>query len=326
VKVWELGEFALIERLARRMAALGSPKALILGIGDDAAAWRSARGSVLATTDTLVQGIHFPPEVTPWQAVGWKALAVNISDIAAMGGVPHFALVTLGLPPDFPVAAVDEIYEGMAEACQEFGMAVVGGDMVRAPVPFVTVALWGLAQKGRLLTRSGASPGDLIAVTGTLGEAAAGLLLLRRGHKEGPLVEAQLRPRPPLAVGPLAARLGVRAAIDISDGLLQDLGHLCRASGTAAIVEAARVPISPALREAFPEEALRMACTGGEDYQLILAAPAPALTAVERRSPVPLTFIGRVEAGEPGRGRLLDEEGQEVTFPRGGWDHFAREG
>ena len=338
MKVREIGEFALIERLARRMASLaspqaGAPPALLLGIGDDAAAWR-AEGVMLATTDSLVEGIHFLPEVAPWRAVGWKALAVNASDIAAMGGVPCYGLVTLGLPPDLPVTTVDELYEGLAEACQEWGLTIAGGDIVRAPLLFITVALWGEAREGRLLTRSGASRGDLIAVTGTLGEAAAGLALLRRGQRQGPLregpkarvgrvlVEAQLRPRPPLSAGPLAARLGVAAGIDISDGLLQDLGHICRASGVAAVVEAACVPASAALQEAFPEEALRLACTGGEDYQLLLTASAPVLEEMKRRSPVPLTVIGHIQAGEPGRVRLVDEEGQEVTFARAGWDHL----
>lgn len=332
VKVSDLGEFGLIQRLAERVAAAGGPPQLLLGIGDDTAAWREAAGVSLITTDTLIERVHFPPGV-PWWDVGWKALAVNVSDVAAMGGMPAYALVTLALPPQLPVAAVDELYEGLLAACQEYGVTVIGGDVVRAPVALITVALWGRAQEGpdgapRLLTRGGAARGDAIAVTGHLGDSAAGLRLLLAGRscaadQEKYLRDAHLRPRPPLAVGRIAAQVGVRAAIDISDGLLQDLGHVCRASSLGAVVEATRLPLSPALRAAFPEEALALACSGGEDYQLLLTAPPDILAQVTAKSPLPITVIGHMVEDEEKRPRLVDGEGRELSLAQAGWDHLA---
>ena len=238
-----MGEFGLIERLAKAVQA-SRPDSLIVGIGDDAAAWSAKGGAdsiVLATTDTLVEGVHFSPDSAPWPDVGWKALAVNVSDIAAMGGEPLFALVTLALPADTPVQAVDELYAGMRECAAEYGVTVAGGDIVQAPQVAITVALIGQAQisddRPLLLRRDGARPGDLIAVTGTLGDSAAGLRRLREGATAGdPLVRAHLRPRPPLALAHEAARIGISCGIDVSDGLLQDIGHVCEMSGLGADV------------------------------------------------------------------------------------------
>jgi thiamine-monophosphate kinase len=184
--VGELGEFGLIERLA---AVVGAevPADLILGIGDDAAAWWVGEQVLLATTDTLVEGVHFLPEFAPWVDVGWKALAVNVSDIAAMGGEPLFALVTLALPPGSEVAFAEELYGGLMECAREYGVTVAGGDVVRAPQVSVTVALIGRAQMREgeplLMRRDGAKAGDVIAVTGTLGDSAAGLWRLRKGRR-----------------------------------------------------------------------------------------------------------------------------------------------
>jgi len=325
MNVSDLGEFALIDRLA----AVGAtpPESLIVGIGDDAAAWRSGDAIVLATTDSLVAGVHFLPDRTPWRDVGWKALVVNVSDIAAMGGTPQFALVTLGLPPDTPVAAVDDLYAGLRECAVEYGVAIAGGDIVRAPQAAITVALLGRGEtddRGRplLLRRDAARAGHLLAVTGTLGDSAAGLRRLREGAPaDDPLVRAHLRPRPPLEAGRLAVRAGVPCAIDISDGLLEDLGHVCRMSGLGAVVRAADVPLSAELRAAFPEDALALACGGGEDYQLLFAAPPSAIDLLMAAG-VQLTIIGEVTGeGEP-RPRLLDAAGAELRFDSGGWDHL----
>ncbi len=324
--VSDLGEFALIERLAAAVGA-SRPESLIVGIGDDAAAWRSGDAIVLATTDTLVAGVHFVPGRTPWRDLGWKALAVNVSDIASMGGTPQFALLTLALPPDTPVDAVDDLYAGLQECSAEYGVAVAGGDIVRAPQAAITVALLGRAEtdgEGRplLLRRDAARAGHVLAVTGTLGDSAAGVRRLRQGAPPSdPLVRAHLRPRPPLAAGRLATQAGIPCAIDISDGLLQDLGHVCRMSGLGAIVRAADVPLSAELRAAFPEDALALACGGGEDYQLLFAAPSPAIDSLMAAG-VQLTVIGEMTGeGEP-RPRLLDPSGVEMRFDTGGWDHL----
>lgn len=327
MNVSDLGEFGLIERLASIVGA-GRPESLIAGIGDDAAAWRLGDSVVLATTDALVEGVHFLPDITPMRDLGWKALAVNVSDIAAMGGVPQFALVTLALPPDTLVASVDDLYAGLQECADEYGVTIAGGDVVRAPQLSVTVALLGRAElekdgRPRLLRRDAARAGDAIALTGTLGDSAAGLRHLKDGAPpDDPLARAHLRPRPPLAAGQRAAASGVACAIDVSDGLLQDLGHVCRASGIGAVVQADAVPISQALREAYPEEALSLACTGGEDYELLLVAPEDKLRALAGDVDVPLTIIGKMVDGGERRVRLLDSSGAEVALPQDGWDHL----
>lgn len=322
----EIGEFGLIDRLLR--LSPDRPDEIIVGPGDDAAVWRVGDDHpsyVIATTDTLVEGVHFLPGRTPWADLGYKAIAVNASDVYAMGGEPQFALVTLGLPPEMDVAQLDAVYRGLHEfGC---GVTVVGGDVVRSPVFFITVALTGKPQvrDGRplLLRRSRARPGDAIAVTGTLGDSAAGLRRFSAGAgPDDPLVRAHLRPAPPAAAAISAAQIGVQCGIDVSDGLLQDIGHLCEMSGTGAVVHADAIPISDAVRAAFPAEALRLACTGGEDYQLVLAGPAALLGEVAAVPSVRLTVIGEMTDGPEKRVHLLDADGREITFESPGWDHL----
>jgi thiamine-monophosphate kinase len=332
VKISELGEFGLIDRLAQAFAETGRPDSLLIGIGDDAAAWK-ASGVQLITTDTLIEGTHFSLRYWGWRDLGWNALAVNVSDIAAMGGTPEQALLTLALPSDAAVSDLDG---------REYGTAIVGGDIVACDTLMVTLALIGVATvdtdgQPLLMTRDGARDGDVIAVTGYLGDSAGGLRLLLGEREADPeaakhLKQAHLRHHPPLPVGRMAARLGVRAAIDVSDGLLQDLGHVCRASGLGAVVRAAGVPMSPALVRGFPGQALALACSGGEDYQLLLMAPGHSIQQVQRVSKGPVTIIGEMVADPECRVRLLDATGKELSLPAapagggsasgGGWDHL----
>jgi thiamine-monophosphate kinase len=331
VKVSELGEFGLIARLSKAFARSGQPSSLVIGIGDDAAAWR-ASGVQLVTTDTLIEGTHFSLTRIPWRDLGWNALTVNVSDIAAMGGIPEQALLTLALPSDAEVADVDELLAGMLEASSEYGTAIVGGDIVGCDTTMVTVTLIGRAlvdDRGEplLMTRSGAQAGDAIAVTGYLGDSAGGLRILLGESADSAevadyLKRAHLHHKPPLAVGQMAAREGVRAAIDVSDGLLQDLGHVCEASSLGAIVHAQKIPISPALREAFPQDALGLACGGGEDYQLLLAASPEVIESVQDKTDVPIAVIGEMVTDRQHRIRLLGEDGRELSPPQTGWDHL----
>lgn len=334
MNVSDLGEFGLIDRLA---AAVGGshPESLIVGIGDDAAAWRLGDSVALATTDTLVEGVHFPPGLAPWRDLGWKALAVNVSDIAAMGGTPQFALVTLALPPETPVEDVDELYAGIRECSGEYGVAVVGGDVVRAPQAVISMAVLGHAEvdengQPQLLRRDAARAGYVIAVTGSLGDSSAGLQRLKDGAPaDDLLVRAHLRPRPPVAAGRQAAHIGVPCAIDVSDGLLQDLGHICDLCGLGAVVRAEAVPLSGELRGAFPADALSLACTGGEDYHLVLIAPQETMRLLRASAHVPLTVIGEMDEHPEQRPRLVDESGNEMRLPAdrqglsgAGWDHL----
>jgi len=325
-----VGEFGLIERLAKAVQA-SRPDSLIVGIGDDAAAWSAKGGAdsiVLATTDTLVEGVHFLPERAGWRDLGWKALAVNVSDIAAMGGTPRFALVTLALPPETPLEDVDELYAGMQECGEEYGVAIVGGDVVRAAQAMVTVAVLGHGERddeGRpqLMRRDAARAGHVIAVTGSLGDSAAGLRRLQDGAPpDDPLVRAHLRPRPPLAAGRQSVRLGVPCAIDVSDGLLQDLGHICDLCGLGAVVRADAVPLSQELRAAFPDEALSLACSGGEDYELVLIAQQETMRLLRASAQVRVTVIGEMDEHPEQRPRLVDGSGKEIALAGAGWDHL----
>jgi thiamine-monophosphate kinase len=337
--VAELGEFALIARLqeelgdqreALSMQAAGSR--LVLGIGDDAAVWVSRAPAQIATTDTLVEDVHFPPGV-PWRDLGWKAIAINVSDVAALGGTPEFTLITLALPGDFQVEDALDFYRGLAEAGRHFGVVVAGGDVVRAPQFVVTVALSGrpsTAADGTplLLRRDGARAGDAIAVSGHLGDSAGGLRILTGKIGCPPetaehLRRAHLRPDPPVELGRAAVAAGLRCAIDISDGLAQDLSHICELSGLGAVVHAHRLPVSDHLRRAFPEEATALAAAGGEDYELLLTGPAATLEELRRRVSVPLTIIGKMVEETPHRPRFLDSAGREIALAQAGWDHFA---
>jgi len=329
VKVTDIGEFGLIRRL-RSYTGLEPPADLVVGIGDDCAVWRAGDQCLLATTDTLVEGVHFIPDVAPWTDIGWKVLAINVSDIAAMGGEPLFALVTLALPGETSVDSIDALYAGLGECATEYGVTVAGGDIVSAPQVAVTVALIGRAQMRDgiplLMRRDGARAGDVIAVTGTLGDSAAGLRRLREGTPAADaLVRAHLRPRTPLALAQEAARLGVCCAIDVSDGLVQDIGHTCEMSRLGADVSAADIPISPALRSAYPEEALALACGGGEDYELVLVGEEHRITELSDANPGALTVIGRMTERHSGRVRLLDSGGAEIDVDTRGWDHLRHD-
>ena len=337
MKVSDLGEFGLIERLAELLAAQGGAAfsdRLVVGIGDDAAVWRADGSAIVATTDTLVAGVHFLPDKTPWRDLGWKALAVNVSDVAAMGGTPDFALVTLGLPPDAETEAIDELYQGLAQAAEAYGVAIAGGDVVRAPTVFVTVALVGGAEldasgEPQVLRRGAAQAGDLVAVTGSLGGAAGGLRALQEGMEPQvarALIERHLRPQARLEAGTAALEAGIRCAIDVSDGLLQDLGHVCRMSRVGAVVWKDRLPIDPALAQTFePEEVLRYAAAGGEDYELLVTGSQDQIYALARQVEVPVTVIGEMVIDAECQAKLLDESGREVALPSTGWDHLREQ-
>jgi thiamine-monophosphate kinase len=326
VKLADIGEFALIERLAPLIRDVNDDD-VIVGIGDDAAVWRSRDEFLVATTDTMVEGVHFLPG-TSWKDVGWKAIAVNISDIAAMGGWPRYALVTLCLPPATDVVAIEQLYEGLGTYAKMCAIHVVGGDIVRSGETAITVAVIGRADSADgtplLLRRDAAKPGNLIAVTGTLGDSAGGLRRLKEGAPPTDALAARhLRPSARLAEGGLAVKVGLRCGIDVSDGLLQDIGHICERSKVGAVIRAADMPIGDELRAAYPDDALRLAATGGEDYELVLTGPEEMIARVNEELGDPLlTVIGEVVKDGTREVRLLDEAGKEIRFDRRGWDAF----
>jgi thiamine-monophosphate kinase len=331
MKVSELGEFGLIDLLAVMIsgdsADRAGPGGLLVGLGDDAAAWRGVDPIELATVDAMVQDVHFSLETISWQELGWKSLAINLSDIAAMGGVPRYALVAMGLPEETLVEDVSRLYEGMIELARRSGTVIAGGNISRSPVVTMTVTVLGGSPDGRVLRRAAARPGDIIAVTGHPGSAAAGLAMLKQGLSLSEtardyLRAAFLRPVPRLAEGQALLKNGVAAAIDISDGLLADLRHICEASQVGARVEVDRLPVHPAVRENFGETAREMALAGGEDYELLFTAHPEDLERVRAAIDGPVTAIGAVTAVEPGQISLVDAAGGPVAIRDYGWSHF----
>ena len=335
MKVSELGEFGLIDVLSQIVSQGEADPRIMVGPGDDAAAWRTDAATLLATTDTLVQGVHFTAESTWWE-VGWKALAVNLSDIAAMGGVPQYALVSLSLPGDTEVDDVAQLCQGMTELANQFRVAIVGGNVSGGPVVAVTLTVIGQAQADGVLTRSAAVPGDLIAVTGYPGSSAAGLRMLTHHLQLATdamafLRRAHLQPVPRIAEGQLLVKGEVRAAIDISDGLIADLGHLCQASKVGAVIKAEQVPIHPIVRAAFPEDSLDFALAGGEDYELLFTASEKVIGSVRASfdasghgADCPVTVIGEITRER--ELTLVDEEGRPFRGDGKGWDHFRKGG
>jgi thiamine-monophosphate kinase len=298
-------EFALIARHFRPLAGEGA-----LALSDDAALLDPPAGRTL------------PDD--PAETIGRKLLRVNLSDLAAMGATPLGYLMTTAFPRGIDEAWIAGFAAGLAEDQARFGLAVLGGDTVSTPGPLaLSLTILGTVAPGAALRRTGARPGDEIWVSGTIGDGALGLLAARGeiADADGFLAGRYRLPEPRLALGAALSGLA-HAAMDVSDGLVQDLGHLCRASGVAAEIEAARVPLSPAARRHWPAERRRV-LSGGDDYELLFAAPPGApVGAAAARAGIPATRIGRFTEGAPGV-TVRDESGAAITLPTGGWSHFA---
>ncbi len=343
ITIAEYGEFALIAAIER---VLPDDAGLVVGIGDDAAVVRAPDGRVVATADMLIEGRHFRREWSAPRDIGGKAAARNLADIAAMGARPTALLVSFAAPGNLEVSWVLELVAGIAEEAASAGAAVAGGDTSSADVVMLAVTALGDLAGSHPVTRSGARPGDVVAVTGTLGSAAAGLALLRAGVEAGSesggdvagaesggdvrpesggsglksLISAHRRPRPPYSAGPEAAALGATAMIDISDGLIADLGHVASASGVQIELAGSAIAVEPVTRRGLLARAAdllgsgtdwqRWVLTGGDDHALAAIFP-PGLALPER-----WIEIGRVSEGH---GILLDGRRWNDA---GGWEHF----
>jgi thiamine-monophosphate kinase len=323
MRLKHLGERRVISRIRR---AFGEKRSdILLGIGDDAALVRGPQ-RLLLTTDILVEDEDFWRTDHPPRLLGRKALNVNLSDIAAMGGRPLHALVGLALPGDIDEGWLRQFMAGLRGAAEAAGVALVGGDLSQSEKIMISVTVTGESRFP--VPRSGAKPGDAIFVSGTLGDAAGGLRLLAKGGIYGvikpvrPLLKAFLDPEPRLKLGALLARRRLASAmIDLSDGLSVDLMHICEESGAGAEVEAARIPISPALAR-FARDPLDMALNGGEDFELLFTvrpAKIPAVLALARTHRI--TRIGQIV---PGRAvRLVSPKGRKTALRPGGFEHFS---
>jgi thiamine-monophosphate kinase len=316
-----IGEFEIIARYFTRPT--GDPD-VVLGVGDDAAVLAVA-GDLAVTVDTLVAGVHFPDGTAP-SLLGHRLLAVNLSDLAAMGARPRWCTLALTLPKAEELW-LDGFSRGLYELAERFGVSIVGGNLSRGPLT-LTAQLMGTVERAKMLTRGGGHVGDDIYVTGTLGDSSAGIaLILERsaaphGSAAAALKERFYRPVPRvgagLALGPLAT-----AAIDVSDGLLADLGHVCKASGCGATIDVERVPLSAELLSLFPpQEALAHALGGGDDYELIFTAPPSRAEQVEaalEAAGTPVRRIGQLVAGQT---VVCRRDGEPFTPALRGFRHF----
>ena len=326
MKISDIGEVGLIDRILSKVAGAGACQstAVVVSPGDDAAVWKGQFGKELITTDTLVEGTHFDLGYVNWDDLGWKAMAVNISDVAAMGGEPLYAVVTLGLPADVDVDNVDQFYEGVLELAKRENVVILGGDVVKSRDIFVTIAIIGRIEHG-ILSRSCAREGDLVGVTGPIGSSAAGMQYLTKqvimDCCDGSILkDAHLRPNPKVKEGLILSKQGVKAALDISDGLVADLSKMCLASKVAAKVEIDEIPVLEVVRQSFPKKYQEFVLNGGEDYQLLFTAP-PAIC----KKVMPLlsgaAIVGSIVEGNPGEVKVNSESGEKLGSAPG-WDHF----
>ncbi len=317
-------EFDLIARIVARIGARAAERDdVILGIGDDAALLSMPSGKQLVVAmDTLNVGVHFPAETAPAD-IGWKALAVNLSDLAAMAATPAWCTLSLSLPQS-DAAWIDGFLDGFLELAAQHGVVLVGGDTTRGPLS-VCVTAHGFVEPRGALLRSGACVGDDVWITGTLGDAAAALRQWQAGEAMTPALRARLdRPTPRIDAGHALAGIA-HACIDVSDGLLADLGHVCRASRVGAELDVDVLPSSEALRATFDVAARReLQATGGDDYELCFTAPKTARLAVDdamNACDVPATRIGLITA-DTGKIVLHDAAGAPWSPPRAGYVHF----
>lgn len=325
---------------AIRRVLSGQGPGVVVSVGDDAAVVEPGRHHGVLTTDMLVENVHFDLATISPHDLGYKAVVVNVSDVAAMGGSPRYGLASVGVPDSVEASWVMELYGGMREASDDYAMSLVGGDTSGADRVVLSVTVYGEVGSGRAVTRSGARPGDRLVVTGALGAAAGGLRLARERPEDvkevlgsewaRSLIQALERPVARVGEGQALAQAGATSMMDLSDGLSLDLSRLCRESGVGALVRAADLPVDPGLEElaAVIEAAPRdLALHGGEDYELLATLPPGAVqeaaSTVGERFGTALTEIGEITEGSV---LLLDtpQEGQQPLEPRG-WDHFAQE-
>ena len=330
MKLKDIGEFGFIDRI--KAETLVRREGVIKGIGDDCSVYRPTHDLVtLFTTDMLVEDIHFQREGTPPDKLGRKSIAVNLSDIAAMGGSPKEALISIAVPDRVPVEYLDAIYEGMKSMARAFDVNLLGGDTTSSPSHLViNVALVGEAREQEILYRSGAERDDIIFLTGPVGSAAAGLdlLLEKRSFSEREaLLDAHLDPHPHVEAGRIIAGQGVaHALIDVSDGLAGDLGHVCTESRVGAIIEEGKIPTTELFRaycERFNLDPVPLTINVGEDYVLLGTVPEKSASKLEKALQAggcEFFPIGKIVA-EPGL-RLLDRDGSENEMRPSGWNHF----
>jgi len=334
-----IGEFGLISKF-QSLLKYRSPRT-ILGPGDDCAVYRTSSGHrEVVSTDALVEGVHFDLKTHPPEILGHKALAVNASDIAAMGGAPRIALVSIAIPGHTPVKFLERFYKGLNKASEKYEIEIIGGDTASSPKHFfINIAIIGEARQNRIFTRNGARVGDKIYVTGTLGDSSIGLKILSSPRKKwrGPLswqkalIKRHLSPEPRLLISQALARskLSITSMIDVSDGLSQDLSHICRSSGVGANILESCIPRSSAFNKFCAINKLnpgKYILSGGEDYELLFTLNAESAKKLKSTltTDVPVTFIGEI-IDVPGKIFLTGDNGERTVLQKPeGFDHFKK--
>ncbi len=326
----EIGEFGLIARIRRWMDL--SPPEVVKGIGDDVAVIDLGQKALLITTDILIEDIHFERSWADPYRLGRKALAVNLSDIAAMGGTPKYFLISLGLPKDLSLSFVSLLYRGLKREAERFQVGLIGGDTSLSQKIVLNLCLIGEGEKGALLFRNGARSGDDLYVSGTLGDAALGLKILKdKGLKRKPrgLIERHLLPRPRIELGKALAQGHLASAmIDVSDGLISDTLHLLEESRVGARIWRDRIPLSKPYRQwmgTFSGDLYQMALSGGEDYELLWTASPrkrSEILSLTRSLQIPIARIGEVVPAREGLTLLKSQGGDQLLLGQKGYNHF----
>ncbi|MCK4385975.1 MAG: thiamine-phosphate kinase [candidate division Zixibacteria bacterium] len=327
MKIEKIGEFGLIDSIKRRV--FSKDKRVLVNIGDDAAVIKPSKNKLLIlTTDTLMEKVHFDLSYFNFEQIGWRAMVANLSDIAAMGGLPKFALVTVGLPKSISVENVISIYDGITAIAKRYKCKVIGGDTLFSPRGiFVSIALLGEVEKKFLVKRSGAKCGDLICVTGNLGEAQAGLEFLKKNpRKRPPLIRKHLNPFPRVnEARTLVKNLKISSMIDISDGLSSELFHLIEENNLGAIIYEAKIPISPICIKAgdlLKKSPLLWALSSGEEYELLFTISRKQLPSLERvKGKIKVSLIGEM-VDKKGTVMLQEKSGKKRKLRKTGFKHF----
>ncbi|MAX04164.1 MAG: thiamine-phosphate kinase [Dehalococcoidia bacterium] len=335
MKVNEISEFELIRLLSKTLSDNYKTSGMntiyneVVGLGDDAAVWDVPEGRQVFTTDALVNNVHFNLRFISPIDLGWKSMVASQSDIAAMGFKPLFATVSLGLSGEENLGMLTDLYKGLADAASQFGGKVVGGDTVKSETLFISISMLGYDPSNKSQTnplkRHSAKPGEVVAVTGSLGSSAGGLRILQDKTGTLPrcqdLIESHTRPRPQIDTGVWLARHGIKCAADISDGLLADLGHICEASKVGADIKINTLPVTSDLKSVFPTDWEELSLTGGEDYQLVFTGTKRSIDEAISSLETPISIIGQITDNYP-EINVLNSKGVTGRYTSSGFDHF----
>ena len=331
----QVSEFGLIDRI-KQLTQKHQPPNVIVGIDDDAAAIRITDNKILLiTTDTMIEGVHFDLSYFTCFQLGQKIMAINISDIAAMGGRPSYVLVALSVPSTVSLKSVEELYRGIIKMGERYGVSIIGGDTTSSPQNiFISITLVGYTNSEKLTLRSGAREGDVVCVTGFLGMSKAGLKVLRdkeliKQNKFENLISKHLTPEPRLHEAQFLVQKGdIHSMIDVSDGLLADLNHICKLSNVGAEIFSETIPVEESTKTVahhFDDCWLNYAISGGEDFELLITMPENDYNKIvhdfEKKLRLNLTNIGRIVKKDKGI-KVLDNQGKVIPINSGGYDHF----